>query len=274
MIGVLIRSLRLARRQMTAPAEQPNATPMTQDPSLIEGPNGTIAYRRDEGDGPTGVWLGGYASDMLGTKAQVLSQAAKDEGRGFLRFDYTGHGESAGAFEDGTVSTWLADADHAIETLVDGPRVLIGSSMGAWVTLHLALRHPEKVAGIVLIAPAPDFTKRLVYPRFTDEQKAELDTKGIVKTGDSGHPAETYTKALIEDGDSILLMDKPIELPCPVRILHGMADDVVPTSHVLELSDLIACPSLTLTLVKGGDHRLSEPADLIRLTDTVRELSA
>ena len=243
---------------------------MTQDPSFLEGPNGKIAYRLDEGEGPTGVWLGGYASDMMGTKAQALSEAARAVGRSFLRFDYTGHGESDGAFEEGTISRWFADAELAIQRVAPGRKVLIGSSMGGWVTLLYALRHPEELAGIVLIAPAPDFTEKLVYPRLSPEQKETLHADGILKTGTSGHPAETYTEALFTDGRENLIMDQAIKLPCPVRILHGMADDVVPTAHVLELAERIEAPSLTVTLVKGGDHRLSEPEDLDRLVQTVR----
>lgn len=243
------------------------------DPSFIEGPNGKIAYRLTEGEGPTGIWLGGYASDMLGTKAEALASAAEADGRAFLRFDYTGHGESDGDFEAGTVSRWAADAAFAIEALAPGPKVLIGSSMGGWVTLLYALQHPESLAGIVLIAPAPDFTEKLVLPRFDATMREILETEGVVRTGDSGHPAETYTKALFDDGRSIEIMGKPIELPCPVRILHGLSDDVVPTSHVLELTSLIEAPSLTTTLVKGGDHRLSESEDLDRLVDVVRKLS-
>lgn len=258
---------------MTERAERPNPKAMTNSPSFLEGPNGKIAYRLDEGTGPTAVWLGGYASDMLGTKAQALSESARAEGRAFLRFDYTGHGESDGSFEDGTISRWFQDAETAIQGAAKGPKVLVGSSMGGWVTLLYALKNPEDLAGIVLIAPAPDFTEKLVLPRFSPEQKATLKRDGVLKTGSSGHPAETYTEALFRDGRENLIMGNAINLPCPVRILHGMADDVVPTEHVLELSDLIECPSLTTTLVKGGDHRLSEPEDLLRLTQTVREMA-
>ncbi|GGY55068.1 alpha/beta hydrolase [Parvularcula lutaonensis] len=243
------------------------------DPQFIEGPNGRIAYRLQEGKGPTGVWLGGYASDMLGTKAQALADAAAKDGRAFLRFDYTGHGESDGAFEEGTISRWFADAETAITQAAPGPKVLVGSSMGAWITLLYALRHPEELAGLVLIAPAPDFTEKLVYPRFSSEQRTTLEADGVLRTGTSGHPAETYTRDLFVDGRQNLIMGESINLPCPVRILHGLADDVVPTSHVLELTDRIEAPSLTTTLVKGGDHRLSTPEDIDRLVATVRELS-
>lgn len=242
-------------------------------PSYLDGPNGRIAYRLLEGRGPTCVWLGGYASDMLGSKATALAAAAASEGRAFLRFDYTGHGESDGAFEDGTISAWAADAETAINALAPGPKVLIGSSMGAWIALLHALKHAEDVAGIVLIAPAPDFTERLHYPRLTAEMRATLERDGVLRLSDSGHPADTYTKALFDDGRRILVMDQPISLPCPVRILHGLADDVVPTSHVLALTDIIDAPSLTTTLVKGGDHRLSTADDLERLVRTVFEVS-
>jgi pimeloyl-ACP methyl ester carboxylesterase len=239
---------------------------MTSDPSFITGPNGKIAYRMQQGEGPTGVWLGGYASDMLGTKAQALAAAAEEAGRAFLRFDYTGHGESEGAFEEGTISRWYKDAETAIAQTAPGKKVLIGSSMGGWVTLLYALRHPEELAGLILIAPAPDFTEKLVYPRFSSEQRTVLESDGVLRTGTSGHPAETYTNGLFVDGRQNLILGDTIPVPCPVRILHGMDDDVVPTSHVLELAGRIDCPSLTVTLVKGGDHRLSSGEDIDRLT--------
>ncbi|MEM1380311.1 MAG: alpha/beta hydrolase [Pseudomonadota bacterium] len=248
--------------------------PPPSPPTLTDGPNGRLAFRVTPGAGPTTVWLGGYASDMLGTKAERLDAFAHAQGKAYLRFDYSGHGESAGAFEDGTISTWFADAEHVITNVAPGPKVLVGSSMGAWITLLFALKHPETVSSIVLIAPAPDFTERLVPSRFTDGQKEALARDGVVRTGTSGHPAETYTQALFDDGRTNLLMDKPIPLPCPVRILHGMSDDVVPTDHVLTLANLIEAPSLTVTLVKGGDHRLSEEADLHRLEATIQELTA
>ena len=242
-------------------------------PQFIDGPHGRIAYRMTPGKGPTAIWLGGYASDMLGTKAEALAADAAKDGRAFLRFDYTGHGESEGVFEDGTVGAWAEDAAHAIKSLAPGPKILIGSFMGGWVTLLEATQRPQDIVGIVLIAPAPDFTERLVLPRFSEAQRQTLEVEGIVRTGTSGHPAETYTKALFDDGRQRLLMDQSIALPCPVRILHGFADDVVPLSHVLALTDLIEAPSVTATLVKGGDHRLSEPEDLDRLCQTVADLA-
>ncbi|MEE4210504.1 MAG: alpha/beta hydrolase, partial [Parvularcula sp.] len=165
-------------------------------PARMNGPNGHIAYRLQEGEEPVAVWLGGYASDMLGTKAQFLAERATERGERYLRFDYTGHGESEGAFEEGTISRWFADAEAAIAELAPGPRILIGSSMGAWIALLHALRHPQDLAGLILIAPAPDFTEKLVYPRFSDEQRTTLDHEGVLRTGDSGHPAETYTQGL------------------------------------------------------------------------------
>jgi pimeloyl-ACP methyl ester carboxylesterase len=242
-------------------------------PAAWNGPNGRIAYRLDEGDGPTGVWLGGYASDMMGTKAQALSADARKAGRRFLRFDYTGHGESEGAFEEGTVSRWFSDAESVIDHAAPGPKVLIGSSMGAWVALLHALRHPDELAGLILIAPAPDFTEKLVYPRFSNQQRTVLESDGVLRTGSSGHPAETYTQGLFVDGRQNLIMGDSIPVPCPVRILHGLSDEVVPTTHVLELTERIDSPSLTTTLVKDGDHRLSRDEDIALLLRTVAELS-
>ena len=239
------------------------------DPSYLQGPYGRLAYRQQDGNGPTLVWLGGYASDMLGSKAEAIADYAAERDQSYLRFDYSGHGESAGRFEDGTISSWFADAEALIDKRVDGPRVMIGSSMGAWITLLHATKHPENLAGIVLIAPAPDFTERLHRPKLTPEQGRILERDGVLKTGTSGHPAETFTRALFVDGRDNLLMDGPIEVPCPVTILHGLDDDVVPTSHVMNLVEVLEAPSVTVTLVKGGDHRLSTDADLLRLRQTL-----
>lgn len=244
------------------------------DPEMIDGPNGRIACRMTAGRTPTLVWLGGYASDMLGTKAQALARHAAAVGQGCLRFDYTGHGESDGRFEDGTISRWLADSQAAIATRAPGPKLLVGSSMGGWIALLIAMRIPDAISGMVLIAPGTDFTEELVAPRLTEAQKTALERDGVVRTGTSGHPAETYTRALLEDGRGHRLLGGPIALPFPVRILHGMADDVAPTAHVLQLAERIEAPSLTVTLVKGGDHRLSEPDDIDRLCTAVDELLA
>ena len=231
-------------------------------PDFLAGPNGRIAYRRQVGHAPTVVWLGGYASDMLGTKASALSAHAARTGQGYLRFDYTGHGESEGRFQDGTISRWLQDAGHAIRTLAPGRKVLVGSSMGAWITLLHAMKHPAEIEGIVLVAPAPDFTERLLAPRLGDDHREALVRDGIVCTGEPGDLASTYTRALFEDGRANLIMDGPITVPCAVTILHGMADNVVPTAHVIALAEAIDSPSLSVQLTKQGDHRRCRRVDV------------
>ncbi|MEO1659150.1 MAG: alpha/beta hydrolase [Pseudomonadota bacterium] len=241
-------------------------------PHYIDGPHGRLAYRMQEGAGPTLVWLGGYASDMLGTKAEALAAYASQTEQSYLRFDYSGHGESDGTFEDLVLSDWLSDSRIMLDTKAPGRKLLIGSSMGAWITLLLALQKPEEIAGIVLIAPAPDFTERLVWPRLPEQHRKAVLEDGLVRTGPTGHDSETFTKALFDDGRTHLLMDGPIALPCPVRILQGTADVPVPTQHALDLAELIEAQSVVTTLVKGGDHRLSEPSDLERLVRTVAEL--
>ncbi|MEM7740090.1 MAG: alpha/beta hydrolase [Pseudomonadota bacterium] len=242
-------------------------------PLSINGPQGRLAYRLVEGAGPTVVWLGGYASDMLGTKAEALAAYASQAEQRYLRFDYSGHGESDGVFENLVVSDWLADAQTMLNEKAPGPKLLVGSSMGAWITLLLALQDPSDLAGIVLIAPAPDFTERLVWPRLPEHHRIKVFEEGIVRTGPTGHNSETYTQALFEDGRKHLLMSEPIPLPCPVRILQGTKDEAVPTEHALKLAEQIKAPSVVTTLIKDGDHRLSNPDDLERLARTVAELT-
>lgn len=241
-------------------------------PLFIDGPKGRLAYRKQDGADPTIVWLGGYASDMLGTKAEALADYASQAEQSYLRFDYSGHGESEGAFEEFVLSDWAADARLMLEAQAPGPKILVGSSMGAWVSLLLAREQPEDVAGLVLIAPAPDFTDKLVWPRLSEEHRKEVLERGLVRTGPTGHDSETYTKALFEDGRENLVMGEPIRLSCPVRILQGTKDEAVPTQHALDVAELIEAPSVVTTLVKNGDHRLSEPSDLDRLVRTVAEL--
>ncbi|MEM9285775.1 MAG: alpha/beta hydrolase [Pseudomonadota bacterium] len=241
-------------------------------PLYIDGPKGRLAYRAQDGAGPTVVWLGGYASDMLGTKAEALTAYAAQTEQSYLRFDYSGHGESDGTFEDLVLSDWLADARAMLEAKAPGRKILVGSSMGAWVALLLALEKPDEIAGMVLIAPAPDFTERLVWPRLPEYHRKEVFENGLVRTGPTGHDSETYTKALFDDGRKHLLMGDPIPVLCPVRILQGTKDEAVPTQHALDLADQIEAPSVVTTLVKDGDHRLSNPDDLERLARTVAEL--
>jgi pimeloyl-ACP methyl ester carboxylesterase len=238
-----------------------------------------IAVRAFAGAPPGLFWLGGYKSDMKGTKAQALADWAAQHGRACVRFDYSGHGESEGAFTDGTISRWLAESLAVFEASCRGPQVLIGSSMGGWLALLLvrALRQrrkagPSSVAGLVLIAPAIDFTEELMWKRFTPEIKRELETKGVWARP-SQYSLESYlvTRQLIEEGRQHLLLGGMIETGCPVRILQGVMDPDVPWQHAKALVARFACDDVVLTLVKDGDHRLSRPEDIDRLIRAVEE---
>jgi len=233
-----------------------------------------IAVRQMAGAEPGIVWLGGYKSDMLGTKAQTLSDWADREGRAFLRHDYSGHGESAGAFADGTISKWLAQSLAVFRHFTLGKQILVGSSMGAWIALRMVqeLRKSgeDRIAGLVLLAPAPDFTAELVEPALTEAQKRDLAEKGFFEEP-SDYAAEPYiyTRALIEDGRNNLTMTGPIDTHCPIHILQGLADADVPTSHALKLVSLLPADDVTLSLIPEGDHRLSRSQDLDMLLRAV-----
>ena len=237
-----------------------------------------IAVRQQAGAAPGLFWLSGYKSDMKGTKAEALAHWAAEFGRACTRFDYSGHGELGGAFTDGTIGRWLEDA-LAVFGACRGPQILVGSSMGGWLALLVvsALRQrspapPASVAGLVLIAPAVDFTEELMWKRFTPAIKHELEEKGVW-TRPSEYSPEPYlvTRALIEEGRSHLLLGGMIETGCPVRILQGVEDPDVPWQHAVELVSRLASDDVVLTLVKDGDHRLSRPEDIERLIGAVAE---
>ena len=237
-----------------------------------------IAVRTREGATPALLWLGGFKSDMNGIKAQALDHWATEHGRAITRFDYSGHGESGGSFLEGTISRWLEESLAVFDALCRGPQIVIGSSMGAWLALLLTrelarLEHPPaSVAGLVLIAPAVDFTEELMWKKFPLEVKREIEEKGVWH-GPSRYSQEPYpiTRALIEDGRRALLLDGMIETGCPVRILQGVQDPDVPWQHAIELTARFARDDVVLTLVKDGDHRLSRPEDIERLLAAVAE---
>ena len=239
-----------------------------------------IAVRQQAGAAPGLFWLSGYKSDMKGTKAEALAHWATETGRACTRFDYSGHGESSGAFADGTIGRWLEDALAVFEACTRGPQILVGSSMGGWLALLLvrALRRRAEtpaasVVGMVLIAPAVDFTEELMWRRFTPAIKQELEEKGVWERPSEYSP-EPYviTRALIEEGRSHLLLGGMIETGCPVRILQGVEDPDVPWQHAVELVSRLASDDVVLTLVKDGDHRLSRTEDIERLIAAVAEL--
>lgn len=238
--------------------------------STFDGPRGPIAYRRRPGaagGGPGVFWLGGFRSDMLGTKAEFLDRWAAENRRAYLRFDYSGHGESGGVFEDGSIGDWFEDALAVFDALTEGPQILAGSSMGGWIATLLALRRPERVAGMVLIAPAPDFTERLMWPSFSEQQRRTiLETGRLELPSEYADEAEIITLKLIEDGRRHLVMTGPVPIRCPVRILQGMRDEAVPYAHALDFAARLESDDVEILLTPGGDHRLSAPADLERLS--------
>jgi pimeloyl-ACP methyl ester carboxylesterase len=238
-----------------------------------DGPNGRLAYEARPGTGPTIVFLGGLRSDMTGTKASFLSAWCEARGHGFLRFDYTGHGASEGRFEDGSIGAWAADSLSVIGAVTTGPLVLVGSSMGGWVMLEVALAIPSRVAGLVGIAAAPDFTEDLMWEAFTAAQKATLAAEGVITLPNPYDPAGyRIGRALIEDGRTRLRLRAPIPITAPARLLHGQRDAEVPWQTSLRLAERLEGPDVRVTLIKDGDHRLSRPADLALLAETVSVL--
>ena len=240
--------------------------------TLDRGDGGHLAYRRRDGAGPGVMFLGGFASDMDGAKASRLDAWAGEAGRAFLRFDYTGHGRSSGAFEDSTVSRWRDDALAALDGLSEGPQILVGSSMGAWIALLAALARPERVKALVLVAPAPDFTEALLWAGLPFHVKQAIETEGRWVQPSPYGGKTVITRTLIEDGRRWLLLDEPVTISAPVRILQGWRDPDVPWSHAVRLLEALTSDDVTLHLSKSGDHRLSSEGDLQRLIETVESL--
>jgi pimeloyl-ACP methyl ester carboxylesterase len=244
-------------------------------------PRRTIAVRVREGKGPGLIWLGGFKSDMKGTKAEALDRWAAEQGRACLRFDYSGHGESSGDFRDGTIGLWLEESLAVYREFAKGPQVVIGSSMGGWIALLLAARLRElkgsapqntSLAGMVLIAPAVDFTEELMWKQFSPAIKRDIETKGEwTRPSDYDPGGYPITRKLIEDGRQHLMLGGLIEPGCPVHILQGVQDPDVPWRHAEELVTRLSRDDVVLTLIKDGDHRLSRPEDIERLIAAVKE---
>ena len=247
---------------------------MTETSGFLPRPDGCrLAWRKVEGAGPAVVWLGGFRSDMAGTKAQALADWAQARGRAYVRFDYFGHGESDGAFVDGTITRWREDALAVLESLVEGPAVLVGSSMGGWIACLAAGVAPDRVAALVLIAPAPDFTEKLMSPEMTPADRIQLDETGVwLRPSEYGEPYP-IARQLLEDGARWSILPGPVNIDAPVRILQGGADPDVPWRHALELAQAIRGQDVVFSLIKDGDHRLSRPQDLARLTAALDELA-
>ena len=251
---------------------------LSAPPMVIDGREGAsedIAYHKVDGSGGAGfIFCGGLKSDMEGGKATTVHEWAADTGRGFVRFDYYGHGQSSGKFIDGHVSRWRDDIVHVLDNLTEGPQILIGSSMGGWTSLLAAMARPKRVKGLILIAPAPDFTEKLMWAGYSDDIRAQIMDEGVYYAPSDYDEPYPISKSLIEDGRKNLIMDAPIKLDIAVRIIQGSLDVPVPPDHSRKLVDLITSEDLTYTLVKDGDHSLSRPQDLVRLLMICEEMSA
>ncbi|GAB6052213.1 alpha/beta hydrolase [Magnetospira thiophila] len=243
-------------------------------PQSLSRDNGaSIAYHRTAGNTPGVVFLTGFKSDMQGSKALALEDFCRRRGQAFVRFDYTGHGQSSGEFVDGCIGDWAWDAVSVLDSLTEGPQILVGSSMGGWIMLLVALARPERVAGLVGLAAAPDFTEDLLPDELSDNQWARLMRDGRVDLPSPYSDEPTpITRKLVEDGRDMLLLRDDIELTCPVRLIHGQRDPDVPWSTSLRIAEQIRSTDVELLLVKDGDHRLSEPQDLARLCRVVGDL--
>ncbi len=230
-----------------------------------------IAYCKTDGAGPGVVFLGGFMSDMQGTKALFVENWCRERGRAFLRFDYSGHGRSCGAFTDGCVGDWAEDAEAVIAAVTGGPQVLVGSSMGGWISLLLARKRPDLVAGFVGIAAAPDFTARM-WDGFSPAQRQELRGHGVTMRPSDYDDPYPITQRLIEDGRAQFVMNGPLRLPFPVRLLQGTDDADVPQGDALALLAHADCADIRLTLVRHADHRFSDPACLRLVADSVQDI--
>ena len=232
-----------------------------------------LAWRRVAGEGPTVVWLGGFRSDMTGTKAEALAEWAKAAGRGYLRFDYFAHGESSGDFLQGSITRWREDALAVIDEMTKGPLVLVGSSMGGWISCLAAMARPERLHALALVAPAPDFTSKLMPLAIPPEGMAAIRETGVwLQPSEYGEP-NPITLTLLDDGARWSILDAPVPITAPVRILQGGEDPDVPWHHALELAGALKSADVVFTLIKDGDHRLSRPQDIARLVAAVSEVA-
>jgi pimeloyl-ACP methyl ester carboxylesterase len=231
-----------------------------------------LAYHLTPGATPAVMFCGGFRSDMTGSKATTLESYCRGRGQAFLRFDYHAHGQSPGDFLEGSIGRWTENALSLLDTLTEGPMVMVGSSMGGWIALNLALRRPERVAGLIGIAAAPDFTERLMWASMSPVEQSTLLKQGIVDIPSQYGEPYPITRLLIEEGRQHLLLDKPIPLQCPVRLLQGMQDPDVPWSYAFDLAEALESTDVQTLLIKIGDHRLSAPEDLHVLTFTLEKL--
>ncbi len=232
----------------------------------------TIGYKQSVGSQPGIIWCGGLKSDMDGSKASALHQWADTQGRAFVRFDYFGHGVSSGEFRRGTISRWADDTVQIIDELTEEPQIIVGSSMGGWTALLAALARPKRIKALVLLAPAPDFTEKLMWANFSDDIRATIMKEGIYyEPSDYDEPYE-ISRELILGGRENLLLDAPINIKAPVRIIQGMKDTSVPYGHALKTAEALMSEDVELTLVKNGDHSLSRAGDIARMLLTIAKL--
>ena len=250
---------------------------LTETLKLQRGSDGFIAYNRFDQKNknlPEVLFLGGFKSDMTGTKATYLQDLCQNRGQTFTRFDYFGHGLSSGEFTQGTIGRWLSDTLSMIDQVTKDPLILIGSSMGGWLMILAALARPERIHSLIGIAAAPDFTEELIWASLTENQRLAFRSQGIIQTPsqyeNKGFP---ITLQLVEEGRSHLVLPKALPIQCPVHLIHGEADQDVPSELSLRLSQKIESQEVTLTLIKGGDHRLNTPLALGRLASLLNEVS-
>jgi pimeloyl-ACP methyl ester carboxylesterase len=239
---------------------------------LDRGDGVELAWARIEGRGPTVVFMPGFSSDMAGSKALDLAAFCAARGQAMLRFDYSGHGASDGRFEDGSIGRWTEDALAAIDRLTEGPLIIVGSSMGGWIALLVAVARAERVAGLIGIAAAPDFTENLMWEAMAPSERAKLLREGVLHAPSQYGEPYTITLKLIEDGRRHLLLHAPIRLNCPVRLLHGQQDPDVPWELSLRIAERVESQDVRVVLIKDGDHRLSRPEDLALLRRTLATL--
>ena len=245
---------------------------MTETSGFMERPDGErLAWRRVAGDGPTVIWVGGWRSDMGGTKAEALAEAARANGWDYLRYDHFAHGDSSGDWRAATIGRWREDLIALIDG-INGPVVLVGSSMGGWVSCLAAVARPGRIAAMVLIAPAADFAHRLMWPNLPEAARRDIEATGLHRVTDDFAGPYDLTRTFFDEAHDWSLLDGPVAIRCPVHILQGRLDDPVPWEHALKLAEAIDGHDVVFELIKDGDHRLSRSQDLTRLVRTVAEM--
>lgn len=247
---------------------------MIDTPSFLDAADGVrLAYHLVEGKAPTVVFLGGFRSDMTGNKARAIDAWCRQRGQSFLRFDYQGHGASSGEFEQCTVGVWFNDALEVVDNLTTGPLVLVGSSMGGWIMSLVARARAQRIAGLVGVAVAPNFTSEIMWPAMTLESRNKIERDGVLLVP-SQYDDEPYpiTKKMIDDGANHDVLGSPVSVSCPVRLIHGLVDPDVPWEMSMKLANAISGNDVVVTLIKDGDHRLSKPHELDRMLDAIDEL--